>query len=137
MTRLVSIDAGLLGLAFGELGPGGSLVPFARDIPLLETYVAGTHYRSLDSVLPTLVPGVRLTLEREPKNQYDARAIRILSEGGTFLGYVPRAKNEVLASLLDAGKLLFGRLDTKSSHDPKHHCSAQHDLRLTIFLRDQ
>jgi hypothetical protein len=54
-----------------------------------------------------------LVLQREPTNQYDPLAIMILSTAGHHLGYVPRAKNEVLARLMDAGKLLFGKLETK------------------------
>jgi hypothetical protein len=137
MTKLVSIDPALLGLVHGQFGAGGALQPFVRDIPLLETYVAGTSYRCLDAVLPTLALGSRLVLEREPDNPHDARAIRIRSEAHVDLGYVPRAKNEVLASLLDAGKLLFGRLDQKLQHDQRKYCTAKHELRVTIFLRDQ
>jgi hypothetical protein len=33
--------------------------------------------------------------------------------GQRQLGYVPRAKNEALARLMDAGKLLFGRVESK------------------------
>lgn len=34
-------------------------------------------------------------------------------EGGHHPGYIPRAKNEAIARLMDAGKLLFGRLESK------------------------
>ncbi|HSW35021.1 MAG TPA: HIRAN domain-containing protein [Candidatus Limnocylindrales bacterium] len=30
---------------------------------------------------------------------------------GQKLGYIPRAKNEVLARLMDAGKLVFGKIE--------------------------
>ncbi len=35
----------------------------------------------------------------------------ILNEKGEKLGYVPRQKNEVLARLMDAGKLVFGKAE--------------------------
>ncbi len=54
-----------------------------------------------------------LPLKREPANEHDPLAIMILDEKGNHLGYVPRAKNEALARLMDAGKLLFGRLESK------------------------
>jgi len=64
-------------------------------------------------VEPTLKPGDLLPLRREPQNPHDERAIQILDEAGHLLGYVPRAKNEALANLMDAGKLLFGKLVAK------------------------
>ena len=33
------------------------------------------------------------------------------------LGYLPRAKNEVPARLMDAGKLLFGKIETSERID--------------------
>ncbi len=52
-------------------------------------------------------------LKREPANPHDALAVMIFTAKGHHLGYVPRAKNEALARLMDAGKLLFGKVDTK------------------------
>ena len=37
----------------------------------------------------------------------------VFNEAGTLLGYVPRAKNEALARLMDAGKWLTARLASK------------------------
>ena len=36
-----------------------------------------------------------------------------MDEAGRLLGYVPRVKNEALARLMDAGKLLFGKIESK------------------------
>ena len=47
-------------------------------------------------------------------NPHDALAIMVFAEAGHHLGYVPRAKNEALARLMDAGKLLFAKLESKS-----------------------
>ena len=88
-------------------------MPFAREVMLLECQIAGTSHREVKSVEETLVPGVFLVLRREMENQFDALAIMILTESGHHLGYVPRSKNEVLARLMDAGKFLFGRLETR------------------------
>ena len=63
---------------------------------------------------PELAPGAFLLLKREPANPHDPLAIMILDETGRQLGYVPRAKNEALARLMDAGKLLFGKLENKA-----------------------
>jgi len=84
-----------------------------RELMLLECHIAGTAYADVDDIEPTLLPDDLLLLRREPDNRYDALAILILNEAGQKLGYVPRAKNEVLARLMDAGKPMFGRLRHK------------------------
>jgi hypothetical protein len=85
-------------------------LPFARDIILLECHIAGTAYRDLNGIESVLRAGDELTLRREPDNEHDHLAIQILTARDTHLGYVPRAKNEPLARLMDAGKFLFTRL---------------------------
>ena len=39
--------------------------------------------------------------------------MQTLTAGGALLGYVPRARSEAPARLMDAGKLLFARLTGK------------------------
>jgi len=97
----------------GSFGKDGALKPFAREIMLIECHIAGTSHRDVKTVEPQLLPGMMLPLKREPSNPHDPLAIMILTEGGHHLGYVPRAKNEALARLMDAGKLLFGKLESK------------------------
>jgi len=104
----------MLALMRGSFGKGGALQPFAREIMLVECNIAGTSYRELKSVEPALASGALLVLRREPENPHDALAIMIYDESGDHLGYVPRAKNEALARLMDAGKLLFGKLESKA-----------------------
>ena len=98
-------------------GGGGVPMPFGRDILLLHCHVAGTGYRDLDNIEPELAPGEELVLRREPDNAHDALAIRVQRSDGTLLGYVPRQNNEVLARLMDAGKLLVARLTAKDWED--------------------
>jgi hypothetical protein len=108
-------DAAALAILAGAGGaPGGMPLPYAREILLLSCHVAGTSHRELRPVEPELAPGEALVLRREPDNPHDARAIRVERAGGTALGYVPRRRNEVLANLLDAGKLLPARLIGKA-----------------------
>lgn len=111
---LARIDPALLALMHGAFGKDGGLQPFAREIMLIECHIAGTRYHAAASVEPGLAPGTFLVLKREPGNPHDTLAIMILDEGGRHLGYVPRVKNEALARLMDAGKLLFGRLEAKA-----------------------
>ena len=111
---LAKIDPAILALMHGSFGKDGALKPFAREIMLIECQIVGMIPRDVQTVEPDLVPGALLPLKREPENPHDPLAIMVFSEAGYHLGYVPRAKNEVLARLLDAGKLLFARLESKS-----------------------
>lgn len=113
-SNLVPIDPALIALMHGAFGRDGSLMPFAREIMLIECHIAGTSYRDIKDVEPSLLPGTLLPLKREPENPHDELAIMILDEAAHHLGYVPRVKNEALARLMDAGKLLFGRIDSKT-----------------------
>ena len=129
-SSLVPIDPAVLLLIRGSFAAGGGLNPFAREIMLIECQVAGTSYRDLKAVEPELLPGALLVLRREPGNPHDELAIMIVDEQGHHLGYVPRVKNEALARLMDAGKLLFGRLESKDWRGQWLH------MQVRIFLRD-
>jgi hypothetical protein len=85
-------------------------LPFARNIFLLETHIAGLAHYQLDDVEDQILPGVKLTLRREPGNSHDELAIEILLRDGYKLGYVPMPRNPVLARLMDAGKALLAEV---------------------------
>ena len=55
----------------------------------------------------------RLDFFREPNNRYDDQAIVIKTVDGVKIGYVPKQDNVIFARLMDAGKLLFGRITSK------------------------
>lgn len=129
-SSLVPIDPALLALMHGAFGGDGALMPFAKEIMLIDCQIAGTSHRDLDAVEPTLLPGTLLGLRREPENAHDALAIMILTQVGHHLGYIPRAKNEVLARLMDAGKLLFGRLESKEKQ------GTWLKAQIRVFMRD-
>lgn len=105
--------AGLVSLMHS--GGAGSLpMPFERDIFLFDTYVAGTtHVEDIHEIEPSLSIGDKLDFFREPDNEHDNMAIVIKCAGGRKIGYVPRADNLIFARLMDAGKLLFGRISDK------------------------
>lgn len=89
-------------------------VPFERDIFLFDTYVAGTtHIEGILELEPHLNVEDKLSFFREPDNPYDHKAIVIRNAEGVKIGYVPRADNVVFSRLMDAGKLLFGRISAK------------------------
>ncbi len=85
-------------------------LPFARDVLLAETWIAGTTFESRRARVTELAEGARLALLRRPEHPHDPLAIEIHGPGGDLLGFVPRACNTVPAHLMDAGKLLFARL---------------------------
>ena len=132
MSELVKSEGGgLVGLLHGK---GGNLPvgkPFERDIFLFGTYVAGTSYaEGIEELEPHLKIGDTLDFFREPDNPYDKRAIVIRTTDGVKIGYVPRADNVVFSRLMDAGKLLFGRISAKEKQRNRLK------IDIGIFLHD-
>jgi hypothetical protein len=115
MGELIKSDSG--GLVSLLHGKGGGLdipKPFERDIYLFDTQVAGTSYvEGIEELEPHLNIDDKLSFYREPDNPYDHKAIVIKNADGVKIGYVPRADNVVFSRLMDAGKLLFGRITSK------------------------
>ena len=105
---------GMVSLLHGKNGEVSIPRPFERDIFLFDTYVAGTsHVEGIEELEPHLQIGERLAFFREPENPYDAQAIVIKTIDGVKIGYVPRQDNVIFARLMDAGKLLFGKITEK------------------------
>lgn len=106
--------SGVVGLIHGK---GGNLLPakpFARDIFLFETYIAGTsHIEGIEELEPHINIGDKLDFFREPDNPHDSQAIVIKNADGVKIGYVPMKDNAIFARLMDAGKLLFGKITAK------------------------
>lgn len=128
---LTHFETHQLALLHAHLQAGGGLAaPFAKEIFLIETHVAGTSHVPIRQIEPTLIPSASLVLRREPANPHDKLAILILTGEGEKLGYIPRDRNEVLARLMDAGKFLFARLESKEWQGDWLHVSAR------VFLRD-
>ena len=106
--------SGLVSLLHGKNGEVSMPKPFERDIFLFDTYVAGTsHVEGIEELEPPLQIGDRLAFFREPENPYDAQAIVIKTTDSVKIGYVPRQDNVIFARLMDAGKLLFGKITEK------------------------
>ena len=128
---IVKIDPKYLEFVRSSLDEEGLPKPFVREVELLNCNIAGTTFLDLDEVEPELEKHQLLMLKREPKNKKDDKAILILTEDGQKLGYVPWKKNEVVSNLMDAGKLLFGRLNKKTWVDTWLKLDVQ------VFLRDE
>ncbi len=105
---------GLVGLLHGKNGEILIPKPFEKDIFLFDTYVAGTtHIEGIEELEPYLNVDDRLEFFREPDNRYDKQAIVIKTIDGVKIGYVPKQDNVIFARLMDAGKLLFGKITSK------------------------
>ncbi len=104
--ELMRILHGTKGLDIGK--------PFSQEIFLVEVHIAGTtHIKNIEELEPRLKVGTQLKFLREPDNVHDDLAILIQDAEGNKLGYIPRAKNEILSRLMDAGKLLYGIVHEK------------------------
>ena len=124
-------NGGILDLLHGAGENVNVPAPFAREIFLFETHVAGTSYvEGIEELEPHLKTGDKVTFIREPHNPYDSKAIKIENADGIKIGYVPRNDNPVFARLMDAGKLLFGRITEKSMEGDWLK------IQINIFLQD-
>ena len=117
MSNIVKTDSGsLTSLLHGK---GGGLTiskPFERDIFLFDTFVAGTtHIEGIEELALYLDVDDKLDFFREPDNRYDPNAIVIKTSNGVKIGYVPREDNVIFSRLMDAGKLLFGKITAKET----------------------
>ena len=75
----------------------------ARELGPEQVPVKGLFYALGDPPNVDLSPGEVLTLQREPGNENDPKAIGILAKCGTRIGYVPHQISAHLAPQLDAG----------------------------------
>ena len=99
----------ILAVSFLKQNGKDTVMPFSRDIFLMETMINGAmHTRGIHKRAASLSAGDHVVLKLEPKNKFDRKAILVNMEDGRKLGYIPRIKNEVLYHLMDAGKHLFG-----------------------------
>jgi len=101
---LIKIQPGLMALLQGG---ASELSPFVRELLVLECHIAGTSYLDLEETEPGLLVNDRFLLVREPENKFDEFAVAIYTAEKVKLGYLPRGKNETIARLLDAGKMIF------------------------------
>ena len=69
-------------------------------------------------------PGSSVKLIREPTYPNDRWAIQVFSQEGKILGYIPFAKNQSAARLMDAGRSITGEIMSDS-------------LRVAIYLETE
>ena len=110
MNDIVKSQSSVLAALHGKNGEISLPKPFERDIFLFDTYVAGTtHIEGMEELEPALQIEDKLSFFREPDNQ----VIVIKTMDGVKIGYIPRQDNVIFARLMDAGKMLFGKISSK------------------------
>lgn len=97
--------------------------PIWEDGKFLDfTSVVGFTFRpkeDREKILKTMRKGDKWILEREPENEHDALAIKVLDKNRIKVGYIPKTGNTILSTLMDSGQNLFARLNafgTKGSN---------------------
>lgn len=115
-------------------------LPFERDLFLIGVEVAGTnHVPNIEALFDALQEGDRVSLFREPKNEYDEYAIRVDAQPSgeraavlqpVKLGYIPRMYNKMPARLMDAGKLLYGIVRKKEETGGYFH------IVIKLYMQD-
>ena len=114
MSNIIKIDDNNIVNILNNKGTLDIGKPFSQEIFLIEVHIAGTtHIDNIDVLEPELTEGVEVQFFREPNNQYDSKALVVKDKEGNKLGYIPKDKNEILSRLMDAGKLLYGKVKTK------------------------
>ena len=110
-SEIISVSTGLATKAGGSGNGLGELIqPLTREIYLFDSFIAGTTHLKDQSVLETISVGDTLTLQRETDNKFDSRAVLILNAEKQKLGYIPEKDNVIFSRLMDAGKLLVGKI---------------------------
>ena len=96
---------------------GELIKPLQKEIFLFDTYIAGTMHLQDHSVISKLNVGDKVIFQREPDNRYDDKAIMVQNTLKEKLGYVPEKDNVVFSRLMDAGKMLTGKInEIKDKH---------------------
>ncbi|MBR3468833.1 MAG: HIRAN domain-containing protein [Lachnospiraceae bacterium] len=127
--ELMVSQKNMVALLSQEAGLSEAIKPLSREIFLFDSYIAGTTHIEDESILSEIKEGTKVIMRRED-NRFDDNAILILDEKQRKLGYVPEKDNVVFARLMDAGKLLIGKVN-------KHVMKGSfHQIAIGIYLVD-
>lgn len=129
--EIVKFDPEFLNIVTAGFNSKGLAFPFITEIQLMECYVAGTTFREdMDEIEPDLKKDDLLVLKREPNNEHDRLAIAIYDKGERRIGYIPQRKNEIPARLMDAGKIIFGKIESKKRQ------GRWRNINIRVYMRD-
>lgn len=129
--EIVKFEPGFVNILTAGFNGKGLAFPFITEIQLMECYVAGTTFREdIGKIEPELKKDDLLVLKREPDNEHDKLAIAIYDKGERRIGYIPQRKNEILARLMDAGKIVFGKIESKKWQN------SWLNINILVYMRD-
>lgn len=101
-TGIVKLNPQLMAILAGG---GKDIVPFKREIFVINVFVAGCGYcQGIDKLVEGLDKDMQLTMRRHPENEVDEFAIGLYYRENR-IGWVPMKDNLVMARLMDAGKM--------------------------------
>lgn len=109
-------------------GLGNVIKPLIKEFLLLDVFVHGLTFDPPPE-LSSLSVGDELTLKRE-RMPYDEYTVSVLTNEGAYLGEVYELYNEILARLMDAGKILKARVKNKVAAYKRNL------LEISVFLSD-
>ena len=105
--------------------------PFERDIYLFDTIIAGTsHIDDIERIQETLNIDDKVLFYREPENKFDPQVIRVENQKEEKIGYIPQQDNIVFSRLMDAGKILFGKIKSKEK------CGNWYKIDIRIYMHE-
>ena len=82
-----------------------------KTYTLFTTQVAGITHLEDSAVLEGLYVGQELKMLRDgAKRETDSFAIKLLTENGAHIGYVPQRVNQVFANMMDQGLALKAKI---------------------------
>lgn len=110
MSNDITISKGDLIKTIEDTSISEIIKPLVNEIHLFDTFIAGTTHLEDKSVLDEIKEGDKVSLRRE-ENKFDDKAILIQDQSGRKLGYIPEKDNLVFSRLMDAGKLLIGKVN--------------------------
>lgn len=100
--------------------------PMIKEIFLFDTRIS--KITSDENILKNIKIDDTLTLIRE-KNKYDTNDVAIYNKDNEKLGYIPEEDNIIFSRLMDAGKLLYAKIE---SIDVNHY----YRVKIKIYLKD-
>ena len=114
-TGLIQLNPQLMALLSGG---GKDIMPFQREIFVINVFVAGTGYcDKIGELQQYLAKDTQLTLRRHPDNEVDEFAIGLYYNEHR-IGWVPMKDNLVMARLMDAGKMFTCKVVSINRKDP-------------------
>ncbi len=90
--------------------------------------IQSLHLVRREATDPLVISATSATLPS--RRDEETSAIRVETAAGERIGWVPKKRNDVLARLMDAGKLLVAKVVHKELED--HWLN----MRIEIFLKD-